>query len=97
MGQGKRRMLRQVCGQGVCEEGRTKVERGECHSKNLPVIPMFSYFSSVFWTDSLCAKERAGSALEAGQKWVQTSVRALQPPDTQVSQGLRLSGGLGED
>lgn len=70
------------CGQGVCGEEWTQAEREECHCGNLPVIPMFSYFSSVFWTEPLYMKERAGSALGAGQKWVQTSVGALQPTDT---------------
>lgn len=38
------------------------------------LIPMFSYFSSVFWTDPLYKKERAECGLEAGQKRVQTRV-----------------------
>ena len=60
---------------GTCESVWGRIgqggEWGSDGGKNLLLIPMFSYFSSVFWKDPLYRKEKAEVGLEAGQKRVQ--------------------------
>lgn len=38
----------------------------------LPLFPVFSYFSSIFWKDPLHGNRREGGVSEAGQKRVNT-------------------------